>query len=326
MADVASPGCSNSVRDTMYSVRDALLGTDTGGHIDAELENVYNAARAIGVCTHTLPHYITVDNDVYTFASEAVVYLVPAIFADFNMAFYPPSVGDNVSITKPTALDRACAIFQQESTSPLDKMKQFYDLRNRVEYGESGNETETSCFDITLELPAGKHARIMGADWSGSGGGLTGEIWEFQCCKDLVIRTGYSDESMFINREWSYFWHKQHCHERFPGVPVEPFRMVNEWHFDDITKSGSKILFTNGLNDGWSTSSILNVDGNPDLAVVNFPNGYVYYIIMHVIVLGTLSHVYLVLLQNGAHILISSYVSFIQCSPFGTRRDMAKRP
>jgi hypothetical protein len=263
----------------MYSVRDALLDNDIGGHVNDEfVHDVYDAARAIGVCTDTLPHYITVDNDVYTLASEAVVYLVPAIFADFNMAFYPPSFGKNVTANriKPTALDRACAIFQQENASPFDKMKQFYDLRNRVEYGESSSNPDgsPSCFDITLELPAGKHARIMGADWSGSGGGLTGEIWEFQCCKDLVIRTGYSDESMFIDREWSYFWHHQHCHERFPGVPVEPFRMVNEWHFDDITKTGSKILFTNGLNDGWSTSSILDVEGNPDLAVVNFPNGY----------------------------------------------------
>jgi hypothetical protein len=283
VADVASPGCSDAVRNTMYSVRDALLDNDFGGHVADEMHNVHAAARAIGVCTHTLPHYITEENDVYTLASEAVVYLVPAIFADFNMAFYPPSFGKNLgnstkSTKRPTALDRACAIFQDVNTNPMDKMKRFYDLRNRVEYGsdeQSGDDEEMSCFDITQELPAGRHARIMGADWSGSGGGLTGEIWEFQCCKDLIIRTGYSDASMFIDREWSYFWHQQHCHDRFPDTPVEPFRMVNEWHFDQITKTGSKILFTNGMNDGWSTSSILDVDGNPDLAVVNFPNGYV---------------------------------------------------
>lgn len=98
-----------------------------------------------------------------------------------------------------------------------------------------------------------------------------GEIWEFQCCKDLIIRAGYSPESMFLPRPFDYGWHTDHCHERFPGVPVEPYRMVDQWKFDDLSHT-SHILFTNGLNDGWSTSSILETD-NPNLAVLNFPNG-----------------------------------------------------
>ena len=47
--------------------------------------------------------------------------------------------------------------------------------------------------------------------------------------------------------------------------------MVDQWGFNDLSHS-SHILFTNGLNDGWSTSSITETD-NPNLAVINFPNG-----------------------------------------------------
>jgi len=251
VADVASPGCAASVRSTMEGARDTLLA-------DEERMPLLDAAEAIGICPKTLPSYF---EDVYELVSEGIVYLVPAVFADFNMAFYPPTGPD-------TAMARACKIFQNATMEPLDKMSAFFDLRGQVEYGE---DSAPKCFDLNLELPAGKHARIMGADWSGSGGGITGETWEFQCCKDLVIRTGYSEQSMFIPREWSYFWHKEHCHRRFPGVPVEPFRMVEQWHFDDLS-GASRILFTNGMNDGWSTSSILSTD-NPNLRVLNFPNG-----------------------------------------------------
>lgn len=76
---------------------------------------------------------------------------------------------------------------------------------------------------------------------------------------------------MFIPRTFSYEWHKEHCKERFPGVPVEPFRMAMEWMFNDLSQA-SRILFANGLHDGWSTSSVL-YSQNPEIVVLNFPKG-----------------------------------------------------
>jgi len=243
------PGCAEAARSTLTAAVAEL-------NSDPDL-SVKHAAESIGICSKTLPKYM---KDVATLASEVIVYLVPAIFADYNMAYYPPR-------NPQAGLTKACNIFQDESLKPLEAMTEFYKLRAEVEY----KEKKPKCFDLQLELPTGPHARIMGADWSGSGGGYTGEIWEFQCCKDLVIRSGYSEESMFIPRHWEYHWHVEHCNERFPGVPVDPFRMLREWKFDDLSET-SRILFTNGLNDGWSTSSILETD-NPNLAVINFPNG-----------------------------------------------------
>jgi len=247
VAEIASSGCAAAVRDTLYAAREELLANYT---------SVKDAARATGLCTHKFPAYI---QNIVEFVSETITYLVPAVFADFNMAYYPPG--------PQTALEKACHIFQDPKHSPLKKISKFYDLRGEVEYGEDKPE----CFDLALELPSGPNARIRSADNSGSGGGFTGEIWEFQCCKDLIIRASCSEKSMFLPQPFQYAWLSDHCHQRFEGVTMTPFRMVSEWGFNDLSHA-SRILFTNGLRDGWSTSSILQ-NINPNIAIINFPNG-----------------------------------------------------
>lgn len=46
--------------------------------------------------------------------------------------------------------------------------------------------------------------------------------------------------------------------------------MAEEWEFNNLSQV-SRLLFANGLNDGWSMSSIIVTD-NPRVAVLNFPN------------------------------------------------------
>ena len=265
VAEISSKGCAAAVKTTLYQVRDELYSTyDNDDDIN---DNVILAAGASGFCTNTFPSYI---KDIDEFISETITYLVPAIFADFNMAYYPPG--------PKTALERACKIFQQsdEEANPLKRLNQFFELRGAVEYGTDKNGETVDCFDLSLELPDGPNSKIRGSDNSGTGGGHVGEIWEFQCCKDLIIRAGYSEESMFLPRHFSYEWHNQHCEERFPGIQVDPYRMSNEWGFDDLTRT-SKIIFANGMRDGWSTSSITNktlADKEYDnIHIINFPNG-----------------------------------------------------
>ena len=258
-AELASAGCADAVRSTLFAVRDELF-RDYGDDTD---NNIIRAAAVTGFCPKTFPAYVS---DIEEFVSETVQYLVPAIFADFNMAYYPPGPD--------TALAKACVVFQQtdDVASPMDRLNQFFELRGRVEYG-----AETDCFDLSQELPDGPNAKIRGSDNSGTGGGHIGEIWEFQCCKDLIIRAGYSERSMFLPRHFSYEWHENHCKARFPGILVEPYRMNQQWGFEDLTKT-SRIVFSNGLNDGWSTSSITNATEMAsakynEISVLNFPNG-----------------------------------------------------
>lgn len=89
---VALPGCANAVHSTLFAAQDEFLANYT---------LVRQAAAAAGFCTKNFPSYI---KDIPHFISEAIIYLVPAIFADFNMAFYPPGPD--------TALGRACVVFQ----------------------------------------------------------------------------------------------------------------------------------------------------------------------------------------------------------------------
>lgn len=150
VADKASPGCSNAVRSTLESVRDELLANYTV---------VTHAAKAVGFCSKHFPKYM---KDIPEFISETIMYLVPAIFADFNMGYYPPG--------PTTALARACTIFEQDplETTSMERLSQFFDLRGEVEYG---GDDKPKCFDLSLELPSGPKARIRGSDNSGTGGG-----------------------------------------------------------------------------------------------------------------------------------------------------------
>jgi len=271
VAELASPGCADAVRSTVFAVRDELYANYGDDNADDSNSNILEAAQATGFCAATFPTYVS---GIEEFVSETIQYLVPAIFADFNMDYYPPSPD--------TALAKACVIFQQpdDTASPMDKINQFFELRGAVAYGTDGSgddDATPKCFDLSQELPDGPNSRIRGSDNSGSGGGHVGEIWEFQCCKDLIIRAGYSEKSMFLPRHFSYEWHEQHCKARFPGIIVEPYRMNQQWGFEDLTKT-SRIIFGNGLNDGWSTSSMTNVtelEGPKydQLKVLNFPNG-----------------------------------------------------
>jgi len=274
VAEAASEGCSEAVRSTLFDLRETLFASFGDDNGQSGRENALGAAEAVGFCPSSLPPYI---DSVGVFVSETIQYLVPAIFADFNMAYYPPGPD--------RALSRACAIFQKAAVSPNDKIRSFFELRHEIEHSRAsrGDDKTTAneedfCFDLNNELPEGSNARIRGSDNSGSGSGSEGRIWEFQCCKDLIVKAGYSEESMFLPRPFSYEWHEDHCQTRFPGITVDPHRMNNEWDFSNLTKT-SRIVFANGLNDGWSTSSITNATsvsdamGYHELFVVNFPNG-----------------------------------------------------
>ena len=77
---------------------------------------------------------------------------------------------------------------------------------------------------------------------------------------------------MFPSRPWTFEWMYKHCLDRF-GVRPDPFKLTREWRFDDLENAGaSHILFTNGLNDGWSVGGIQS-SISETLLVLNFENG-----------------------------------------------------
>lgn len=105
------------------------------------------------------------------------------------------------------------------------------------------------------------------------GTGHNGEIWDWQTCTLLVEALGFSNSSMFPPRPWTMEWLNRHCDSRF-GVTPDPYRLVRTWRFDDLRDgaNATKILFTNGLNDGWSVGGIMS-NLSDSLLAINFENG-----------------------------------------------------
>lgn len=83
---------------------------------------------------------------------------------------------------------------------------------------------------------------------------------------------GLSKESMFPPRDWSLSWLNRHCQQRF-GVTPQPLELVHKWKFDQLVQTNvTRILFTNGLKDGWSVGAIQH-NLSTSLIALNFPNG-----------------------------------------------------
>ena len=236
VAERAYPGCAKNVKSALM---------DFVAHSNMN-------TTAVGICDGTLPDYI---QDSETFVDE-VLMMVGYTFCNANMGYYPPSNN--------TRLYRACETFSSYE-EPLVKLRAFL-----VDSLPPYNNTE--CFNMTEQLPSGPMATISSGDWSGVGTGQSGESWDFQTCSSLVEAIGFGGNSMFPRRSWNLEWLIGHCQSRF-GVTPEPHALVDEWKFGNLTDLGaSRIIFTNGLNDGWSVSGIQQ-NLSESLIAINFPNG-----------------------------------------------------
>ena len=237
-----SPSCPAAVKATLTEMVTELAREDV---------SFVDVAHRMGICTETIPEYI-VSNEIF---SGDMVIMSASTFADANMANYPPS--------DKTDLAKACNIFEDSEKDALERMKGFFKLL-------SGNPKK--CFDLQTQIVAGANATLTTSDWSGAGDGETGRSWDFQTCTELVIQAGLSEKSMFPAREWTMENLNKYCEVRF-GIDSTPTRLVDEWHFNDLVGEGaSRILFTNGGNDGWSVVSILESLSDSIIAL-NFPNG-----------------------------------------------------
>ena len=78
----------------------------------------------------------------------------------------------------------------------------------------------------------------------GSGGGNDGKMWDFQLCTTLVDQIGFSEESMFPARLWTYEELTRYCQLRYgKGLVPQPLALVRNLGFDDLVGNGvSKIL------------------------------------------------------------------------------------
>lgn len=232
VTDIASPGCADAVRTTLAEVDEAIRASD---------DPIEFAENELNICPGSLPHYIK-SNDML---SKEAMMIVEYTFADYNMFYFPPQEDRDLA--------QVCkSVFQNDTLdSPLAKMREFW------WWVESGYDPTNVCFDMSSQLPDGKHPRISGSDWSGIGQGFDGFSFDFHCCSTLTPAVGFSHQSMFPYREWTLEWLTDHCLDRFDVIP-DTGKLVKEFKFDDLVGAGaSRILFTNGMHDIWSEGSYL---------------------------------------------------------------------
>lgn len=246
VSDSAKAGCSHAVRETL-----------------GEVQATYSRSQeiptgALGVCENTVPDYLLQANDVDFFLEE-VFMIVAFTFANHNMAYYPPS--------PEAALSRSCRIFLQADVEPMAKLSRF--LIDSL----SKQSDDKDCFSMQSQVPAGPNATISGGDWSGVGSGISGDSWDFQTCTLCVEAIGLVD-TMFPYRPWSIEWLTNHCQRRF-GVTPDPFAINRRWGIHNLegNPNATHIIFTNGLNDGWSVSGIQHNITQQSIVAMNFPNG-----------------------------------------------------
>ena len=239
VAEFNSPGCAAAVKESLLALEDQLLA--------ASFEDIDEVVRELGICPESVPDYI---QDMDTLRTELNI-VFASHFAEANMGFYPPS--------EDAEFVQSCRIFQEPNTSLNDKISQF--LLQRQDY--------QGCFDLMTEVPPGYKGTISAADWSGVGGGYEGLMWDYQSCT-LIPENGMSAQSMFPERPWTMEWLTEHCQDRFDYTPVED-ALKDEFHFDDLSDV-TRMLFTNGISDGWSVASI-TTDLSDSVRAVNMIHG-----------------------------------------------------
>ena len=256
-ADHASPGCADVVRSTLKEAKELIN----------HASSVKEAVKSMKMCPGTVPEYITTLETLSTDVMMAIAFS----FADYDMDAYPP--GPELGIYK------ACQVFQEENSEPLEKVANLFqllkdDAEEEAEYPGLAGDDDRECFDLSIFLPDGNNPRIATSDWSGSGGGNDGKMWDFQLCTTLVDPIGFSSESMFPTRKWTYDDLTKYCLLRYgEEVTPQPFALATNLGFSDLIGIGaSHILFTNGLQDMWSGGSYLE-DVSDTIIALNFENG-----------------------------------------------------
>jgi len=131
------------------------------------------------------------------------------------------------------------------------------------------------CRSVRAEWPAGRAASIECVDRTGCGGGRAGQAWDYMGCTWLRIPIATNNVTdMFPPMPWSEEWVSEYCARRFEAKP-RPDLLPGRFDFMDperLEKVASRIIFTNGLRDGWSAGGLLHSMGK-DLPVLVMPNG-----------------------------------------------------
>jgi pimeloyl-ACP methyl ester carboxylesterase len=264
----AAPACPGAVR--------AMLAATLGA---AAVDKPTMVSR-LNLCS-PLPPYLAA-GDAALLAEELSM-LFQISFANLNMGNYPPPPFQR------TRLLAACEAI--EAGAPADAwaalsahFSTYGATRSAPASAAAAADDDTAraalaalqpgCFNLSAQMPSGPNASISAGDWSGVGAGDDGSSWDFMTCLYLVEPIGTNNVTdMFLPRAWSYAWLDAHCKNRFNITP-QPRALPGLWGTDQdaLPRVTSHIVFTNGLNDGWSVGGVTR-NLSDTLLSFNMPNG-----------------------------------------------------
>jgi hypothetical protein len=257
----ASSGCADAVR--------AML-TATLAAASSKAQIIAGA----NLCT-PLPSYLDAgDTELLV---EEVSMIVMYTFATLNMENYPPGPATGLAMSCAAIEDAVAAgnewgalygFLVNYSESAMAR-RRLHAAPAAAAHGAAG-----ACYNMASQMPSGDAATISSGDWSGVGVGNDGSSWDFETCTYMIESIGVNNVTdMFIPRASSLEWLNAHCAARFSVVPA-PRALANLWGFDAdrLPSVTSRIIFTNGLNDGWSAGGIMTNLSSTILAYT-MPNG-----------------------------------------------------
>ena len=131
---------------------------------------------------------------------------------------------------------RTCKAFKKSHHSVLERMKEYFVVRKEM----MAFQNDAPCYDLHWDIPPGHNATIVGADWSGMGEGIEALAWEFQCCRDLIIKTGFGPDSMFYPAPFDLDWLDQHCQARFGVENSSPPPGGRRWRLASVEIKASR--------------------------------------------------------------------------------------
>eukprot|EP01084_Bolivina_argentea_P280606 479911_1 len=211
--------------------------------------------------TKTIPLCYPLSTDPEKGIEEFEAYLFQN-WANLNMGSYPPSS---------SSINGACErMLNGDQNNGLGIMSRFL----------QPYQTSNGCIDLTRYIPAGPNATIHCSDLTGCGSGYDGESWDYQACSQNIEPFSTNNETdMFPVYEWSMDWLDNHCMSRFKikastrqSWMETEFGLSSPYFENKFAEITSRIIFSNGEQDGWSAGGVLKNMSESLIAIV-IPNG-----------------------------------------------------
>ena len=167
--------------------------------------------------------------------AEEIIGYTSSNFAGTNMDYYPP--------THDQKFYQGCVIFEDETRTVQERVSDYIQLISE----------SSDCY----ELPENDDSEA--------------DFWDALCCY-LVPMIGKSDQSMWPAQSYSFANEVESCHREF-SIQADPEYLNKEFGLSDLTNV-TRLLLTNGLNDGWyPTSYVHPLFNNTGVVVMSMETG-----------------------------------------------------